>query len=106
MTAVHDRLICRLDPATRVVVLDALVRHSPVVVVEHAYTRKLADAYFTPGTLLGVASSPSGTTDYVLLIRPHAFDHEPERRIVALSVAHLLRIRAATLYKQIGRAHV
>lgn len=97
-TNAADRLIARLDPATRVAILDAVCHRAPDVVVEHAYSRRLADARYLPGTLVGVAQLHGGTGDYVLLIQPHALAHRPARRVEALPVAHVLRIRAATLY--------
>lgn len=90
-TGTHDKLIGRLPTDERLQILDAITqatRHGSTVQVEHHYHRKLDGANSIVCTVVGVAYS-HGT--HVFVIRPV----DPGLRLVALPVAHVLRIRWA-----------
>lgn len=92
-----DRLIGRLPTERRAAILDALVassRPGRLVAIEHAYTRKLDEAKVLIGELVALAFSSSSGTSHMLIVDPV----DPELRVVALSAAHVLRIRAAHPY--------
>lgn len=89
-----DRLIARLPAKERRRLLEAVVAssHGYPVLVEYAYTRKLGDATKLLARLDGVAFTPGGSCTDTLVLKPAARN----RRLVALSAAHVLRITAAT----------
>lgn len=88
-----DKLIGRLPDDVRRRMLDTIAASSRdhLVAVEHAYDRKLEGASTLIGTIVAVAFVPSGSCSTALVVEPA----DPKRRTVAISAAHVLRIRAA-----------
>lgn len=98
MSTLTDRLIGRLPDEERIKVLDQLAAElAPVgstVLVEHAYTRKLADAKSVVATIVGVAYAPTGGSSTVLVVKPV----DPRKRLIAIPAAHVCRVRWASVY--------
>lgn len=96
----HDRLIGRLPEADRLALLDAIASstHGTLIAVEHSYERQLETAKTTVGRITAVAYSPSGGCSTVLVLKPA----DQKLRNIAISAAHVLRIRMATPWPAMG----
>lgn len=90
----HDRLIGRIPADARQALLDDIVRatqHGSTVEVSWSYLRNLEQIQTVVCRILGLAWAPGGGSSLVLVVDPV----DLTERMVAISVAQLVRIRWA-----------